>query len=71
MEKRLCFTKYSIRRKKSDEIMTEKYKGEFIIGNLLHSDPIKYCTECQDNTCRRHYMIGNKHYRCVEDEEEF
>ena len=33
MENRLCFTKYSIRRKKSDEIMAEKYKGEFIIGN--------------------------------------
>ena len=39
-------------------------------GHLLYSDPIKYCKECQNNTCSRHYMIGNKHYRCVEDEEE-
>ena len=60
MENCVCFiTKYSTRRKKP--------KGEPMTGHLLYSDPIKYCKECQNNTCSRHYMIGNKHYRCEEE----
>ena len=67
MDNWVYFTKYVIKRSNSREMLLEKYKGNLIIGRRLNSDPIRYCTECQNSTCTNHFIIDNQHYRYEEE----